>query len=52
MLELQAADRAAPLNEIRQRAAQAVPESSLFFMAIPMYVFYEISILIGKAMKR
>src|SRR6266478_3604857 len=29
------ADRAAPLNETRQRAAQAVPESSLFFMAIP-----------------
>jgi sec-independent protein translocase protein TatC len=25
---------------------------SLFFMAIPMYLFYEISILIGKAMKR
>src|SRR5713101_7979175 len=29
------ADRAAPLNETRQRAAQAVPERSLFFMAIP-----------------
>jgi len=26
------ADRAAPLNEIRQRAAQAVPERSLFLM--------------------
>src|SRR6266852_9620546 len=29
------ADRAAPLNETRQRAAQAVPERSLFFMASP-----------------
>src|SRR5258705_5255285 len=29
------ADRAAPLNETRQRAAQAVPESSLFFMPMP-----------------
>src|SRR6266851_9515309 len=26
------ADRAAPLNEIRQRAAQAVPERSVFLM--------------------
>src|ERR1700687_4719859 len=29
------ADRAAPLNETRQRAAHAVPERSLFFIAIP-----------------
>src|ERR1700736_6631827 len=29
------ADRAAPLNEIRQRAAQAVPERSLFLMVFP-----------------
>src|ERR1051326_8512585 len=29
------ADRAAPPNEIRQRAAQAVPERSLFLMAYP-----------------
>src|SRR5438445_1623181 len=29
------ADRAAPLNETRQRAAQAVPERSLFLMACP-----------------
>src|ERR1700726_4963411 len=28
------ADRAAPLNETRQGAAQAVPESSLFLMAV------------------
>jgi sec-independent protein translocase protein TatC len=25
---------------------------SLFFMAIPMYIFYEMSILIGRALKR
>ena len=25
---------------------------SLFFMAIPMYLFYEISIVIGRVMKR
>src|SRR5437868_380203 len=29
------ADRAAPLNENRQRAAQAVPERSLFLIVIP-----------------
>src|SRR5580692_6249899 len=29
------ADRAAPLNETRQRAAQAVPERSLFLMTFP-----------------
>src|SRR5258706_16233734 len=29
------ADRAAPLNETRQRAAQAVPERSLFFISVP-----------------
>src|ERR1017187_8207665 len=29
------AERAAPLKEIRQRAAQAVPERSLFLMAFP-----------------
>src|SRR6266436_6006774 len=29
------ADRAAPLNENRQRAAQAVPERSLFLMMFP-----------------
>src|ERR1700686_5252806 len=29
------ADRAAPLNETRQRAAQAVPERSLFFIMFP-----------------
>jgi hypothetical protein len=29
------AARAAPLNEIKQRAAQAVPERSLFLMTIP-----------------
>src|ERR1700686_2738743 len=29
------ADRAAPLNENRQRAAQAVPESSLFLITYP-----------------
>ena len=25
---------------------------SLFFMAVPMYIFYEASILIGRALKR
>src|ERR1700726_1392541 len=29
------ADRAAPPNETRQRAAQAVPDRSLFLMALP-----------------
>src|SRR5467141_5298088 len=31
------ADRAAPLNETRQRAAQAVPERSLFLMTCPPF---------------
>src|ERR1700704_406741 len=31
------ADRAVPLNETRQRAAQAVPESSLFLMMFPRF---------------
>ena len=25
---------------------------SLFFMAVPMYIFYEVAILIGRVMKR
>jgi sec-independent protein translocase protein TatC len=25
---------------------------SLFFMAVPMYIFYELSIIVGRVMKR